>query len=843
MDPVLPVESVLPELRDRLQSGSAAVLVAPPGAGKTTRVPLALLDEPWLAGRRILLLEPRRLAARSVARYMAASLGEPVGERVGYRVHLESRVGPRTRIEVITEGILIRMLQADPALEGIGLLIFDEFHERSLQADLGLALSLQSQGLLRTDLRILVMSATLEAEPAAALLGGAPVLRSEGRSYPVETHYLQSPPPRAIEPVVARTVLNALRSHPGDLLVFLPGAAEIRRVEGLLQEAGLPAGVFVVPLHGSLSAEAQDRAIRPAPAGQRRVVLASAVAETSLTVEGVGVVIDSGLMRVPRFSPRTGMSRLETMPVSRASADQRRGRAGRLGPGVCYRLWTEQQDRHLLPQRAPEILEADLLPLALELAAWGAAPDELSWLDPPPRAAMAQARDLLTLLGALDDGGSITPHGRRMAALGVHPRLGHMLLKAAEMGLAPLACDLAALLGERDLLRSAGEAGADLRTRLRLLRGEGGMPVDEGALRRVRAEAAALRSALSAVCAGAGVGPGTGVSSGAGVSPGAAEDAAGLLLAFAYPDRIAQARGGGRFRMQNGRGAFLPPDQPLALAPWLVAAELADQGAESRIFLGAEVDLSDLQAHFGGQFRLERQAWWDGAAGLVRARQQERFGALLVRESAGEEPDPERLQQAMLAGVREEGLTALNWTRAARQLQQRLRFMHGLEEGWPDVSDAALVASLPEWLGPHLYGIRRREELQRLPVADLLLGLLTWEQRHVLDEAAPTHLQVPSGSRHPIDYSDPHCPVLAVRLQEVFGWSETPRIGRGRVPLTLHLLSPAQRPVQVTRDLASFWRGAYFEVRKELRGRYPKHYWPEDPLTAVPTSRTRPRGQ
>lgn len=837
----LPIDAILPALAETLRQRTAAVLVAPPGAGKTTRVPLALLEEPWLAGKKILMLEPRRLAARAAARYMAATLGEPVGETVGYRMRLETRVGPRTRVEVITEGVLTRLLQADPALEGVGLVIFDEFHERSLHADLGLALCLQSQAILREDLRILVMSATLDAEPVAALLGDAPVLRCEGRSYPVETRYLQRRPEGRIEPLVARTVLEALAREEGDILVFLPGAAEIRRVQALLAEADLGPGVHVRPLHGSLPQEEQDRAIAPCPPGERKVVLATAVAETSLTVEGVRVVVDSGLMRIPRFSPRTGMTRLETVPVSRAAADQRRGRAGRLGPGVCYRLWTEAEDRQLLPQTPPEILAADLAPLALELAAWGVKdPGELRWLDPPPAAAFRQARELLCRLGALAPDGSITPHGRRIAELGMHPRLGHMVLQAIPLGLGGLACEVAALLSDRDIFRGerlGGEGGlpdADLRLRLEALhrlragdRPERAAPpgtvVDLAAARRALAEAEHWQRTL-------------------GVPPGRPEEveACGLLLAFAYPDRIAQRRGEGRFVLRSGRGAALSHPQPLAAAPYLVAAELDDQGPEGRIFLAAPVELKDLETHLGSEIEEEAQVTWDRSAQAVRARWRRRLGALVLREGPLAAPDPEAVLAALLEGIRTEGLGILPWTRAARQLRDRLQFLHRLEPGWPEVSDEALLATLDQWLAPHLWGMRSREDLQGLDLYQILLGMLTREQRRELDELAPTHLTVPSGSRIPIDYSDPESPVLAVRIQEIFGLRETPRIARGRVPLTLHLLSPAHRPVQVTRDLESFWRSGYFEVRKELRGRYPKHYWPDDPLSATPTRGTRP---
>ncbi len=835
----LPIDDALPALRDALRARTAAVLQAPPGAGKTTRVPLALLDEPWLAGRRIVMLEPRRLAARAAARRMAATLGERVGETVGYRVRMDTRVGPRTRVEVVTEGVLARMLQSDPALEGVGVVVFDEFHERSLHADLGLALALQSQALLREDLRLLVMSATLDGAAVAALLDGAPVVTSTGRAHPVEVRYLPRPAEGWIEPLVARTVREALEREPGDVLVFLPGMAEIRRTEERLAEGGTGPGVRVHALHGTLGQEEQDRALEPAPPGERKVVLATSIAETSLTIEGVRTVVDSGRMRVPRFSPRTGMTRLETVPVSRASAEQRRGRAGRVAPGVCYRLWTEPEQAGLVPHTAPEILSADLAPLALELAAWGVAdPAELRWLDPPPAAAFAQARELLAQLGALDAAGAATPHGRRMAGLAAHPRIAHMLLRAAELGRAPLACDLAALLAERDPFRGEGEApDADLRLRLEALRdarrgGRGGgsfrgLRVDRGALHRVLDEARHWRAEL-------------------GVPARAEEgdtDAAGLLLAFAYPDRIAQRRPGqaGRFLLRNGRGAALAGAQALADAAYLVAAELDGQGRESRVFLAAPLAEEELAAHFAEQVATEETTAWDAEARAVRARRRERLGALVLRESALPDPDPEAVAAALLEGIAREWPGSLPWSRAAVQLRERLAFLHRADPSWPDASEPALLASLPEWLGPHVYGLRRLDEVQRLDLVAVLLGLLPWERRAALDELAPTHLAVPSGSRIPVDYSDPDAPVLAVRLQEVFGLTETPRIARGAVPLTMHLLSPAQRPVQVTRDLASFWRTTYFEVKKDLKGRYPKHYWPDDPLQATPTHRVRPR--
>jgi ATP-dependent helicase HrpB len=833
--PPLPIDAVLPELLGALRGGANAVLVAEPGAGKTTRVPLALLEEPWLADQRIVMLEPRRLAARSAAAFMAALLGEPVGRTVGYRVRGDTRVSVATRIEVVTEGVLTRMLQTDPSLEGIGLVIFDEFHERSLHADLGLALCLHAQTLFESGLRLLVMSATLEAEPVAALLGGAPVVRSAGRAYPVETRYrpkrIAQGAPGRLENDVAGVVAEALHEEPvGDVLVFLPGAAEIRRTETLLAQANADGRLLIAPLHGSLPQEAQDRALRPCRDGRRKVVLATSIAETSLTVEGVRIVVDCGLMRVSRYSPRTGMSRLETMPVPIASADQRRGRAGRLGPGVCYRLWSEEEERQLPPHRTPEMLDADLASLALELAVWGVRdPGELAWMTPPPQAAFASASELLAELGARDAAGAVTAHGRRMAELGAEPRLAHMGLSAAAAGHGALACELAALLGERDLLRGApGGADADLRLRVEALQawrrgGARAAAVDPAAASRIAADADAWRRAL-------------GVSAEQPVDA----NATGCVLALAYPDRVGQARGGGKFTLSGGRGAALPGEQSLARSPYIVVAELDDQGTESRIRLAAPVTLADLEQALSDRIEDTAVVAWEPAAQAVQARRRTRLGALTLKEAPLAAPPPEQVLEALLDGIRAEGLGLLPWTKAAQQLRERIAFLHRADPQWPDVSDEALLAALPDWLGPHATG--SRADLQRLPVASALEGLLSWEQRTRLEREAPTHVTVPSGSRIPVDYSDPEQPVLAVRLQELFGWTETPRIAGGRVPLTMHLLSPAHRPVQVTRDLASFWRTTYFEVKKDLKGRYPKHYWPDDPLQAAPTNRVKPRG-
>ncbi|VBB06966.1 dead/deah box helicase [Lucifera butyrica] len=821
-----PVDSVLPRLRDVFSKSGRAVLTASPGAGKTTRIPLALLRESWLADKKILLLEPRRLAARAAAQYMAFLLDEDVGQTVGYRMRLDTKVSNLTRIEVVTEGVLTRLLLADPALEDVGLVIFDEFHERSLQADLGLALCLESQEILRPDLRILVMSATLDTEPVAALLDNAPVLKAAGRSYPVETRYLAGRSQADTETLVTQTVLKVLAGQEGDILVFLPGAAEIRRVMEKLGQSSLPEQVRVLPLYGNLSRERQDMAILPGRPGERKVVLATSIAETSLTVEGVRNVIDSGLMRVPRFSPRTGMTRLETISVSQSSADQRRGRAGRLGPGLCYRLWTREENARLEFSTVPEILESDLTMLVLDLAVWGSEPEKLRWLDKPPDTALQSARRLLVQLEAFDQNGHVTPHGRQMAALGLHPRLAHMILKAKSLGLGNLACEIAALLGERDLFRVNGtKEEADLRLRVDVLRAEQGeYPADKSVRQRVRLTAGKLMTLAK-------------MSKDNNDDP----DACGLLLAMAYPDRIGQCRDGSHYLLSNGRGAVLFGRQALSGTPYLVAAEVGDQGAEGTVFLAAPVAVETVRRYLSGQFEERDRVEWERDVQAVRGRKQICLGALVIKEIPLADPAPEKIRTALLAGIALEGIHILPWTRVARHLQQRILFMRWQDPDWPDVSDEALTAALPFWLGPYLEGMNSREDLAQLRLSEILLTMLTWEQRRDLEEFAPTHLVVPSGQRIPIDYSRPEAPFLAVRLQEMFGLQTTPCIGRRNIPLTLQLLSPAQRPVQITRDLASFWQTAYFAVRKDLLGRYPKHYWPEDPLSAQPTSRVRPQ--
>jgi len=835
--PPLPILEALPALRAALSAGPAAVLEAPPGAGKSTVVPLALLDAAWLGGRKIVMLEPRRLAARAVAARLAATLGEPVGRRVGYRMRLDTRVGRETRIEVVTEGILARLLEADPALEDTGLVIFDEFHERSLAADLGLALTRDVQQNLRPELRLLVMSATLDGTAVARLLGGAPRITSAGRQYPVEVRYARRDPEH-LEREVANTVRRALAESPGDALVFLPGAAEIRRVEQNLTGGELPPGTLVLPLLGELAPEAQDRALVPDPAGRRKVVLATSIAETSLTIEGVRIVVDAGLARRSRFDVGSGMSRLETLPVSLAAAEQRRGRAGRLAPGVCYRVYTEAAERRLPAASTPEVLEADLAPLALDLAAWGTEAGALGWLDPPPAAHLAQAQQLLVALGALDATGRILPAGRRMTRLGVHPRLARMLLAARGRAATELACRLAALLGERDLARSRpGERDADLTKRLELLAGGSvaGLEPDRGAVGRARRLATLFERDLAAL------GPDA-------PADAAATDVAdaGLLLALAYPDRIGRRRGdSGRYLLANGRGAAFAGPDALARQELLVVADLDAGEREARIHLAAPVTLALVLEHFAAEIAVVDRVEWDRREAAVVARRERRLHALVLEELPLKGARPADEAAAMLTGIAELGLAALPWTPAATGLRARVAFLRQVlppaeAARWPDWSDAALAATLDDWLAPYLEGITRRDHLARLDLAAILRARLSYADGQALDELAPTHLAVPSGSRVPIDYAlDP--PRIAVRLQEMFGLAETPKVAGGRVRLAIELLSPARRPVQLTRDLESFWARGYAEVKKELKGRYPRHYWPDDPRIAQPTARVRPR--
>lgn len=838
----LPIDAVLPEVLAALTARGLAVLQAPPGAGKTTRVPPALLCAPWLAGRKIVLLEPRRIAARAAARRMAEERGEPVGETIGYRTRHDRRIGPTTRIEVVTEGLLTRMLQEDPALESVGAVLFDEFHERSLQADLGLALALQARALLRPDLRLLVMSATLESDRVAALLGGedgpAPIVTSQGRSFPVTTRYLPRAANGRLEDALAATIRQALAEEPGSLLAFLPGVGEIRRVAEAL-EGRLPGDVDLAPLYGDLSPEQQDRAIRPAPPGRRKLVLATAIAETSLTIEGVRIVVDGGVMRRPRFDPDSGLTRLETLPVSRAAADQRRGRAGRTGPGLCYRLWLEGAQGALPAVTPPEIREADLAPLALDLAGWGAAPEELAWLDPPAGSAFAQAQALLIDLQALDEEKRITKHGKALLRLPLHPRLAHMAVLARKRGWGALAAAIGAVLEERDLLRPAAPAArdVDLRDRLALLhdpdhRPPPGLRVDRGAVRRARDAARQTGRLL-----------------GLKERTSAAEDGpVGALLALAYPERIGQRRepptpgAPARYRLSGGRGAVLPPGDPLGNSPFLAVASLEAGRADARIFLAAPLTEAELRALHGDRIVLESSLHWDDRERAVLARRQERLGALVLRETALPDPDPAALLACLCAGLRRLGPQCLPWSAAARGVQARVALLAGLDgaEGdWPAIDDAGLMDRLEAWLAPFLSGLTRADQLARLDLAAILLEQLSWPQRQRLEREAPARLTVPSGRAVAVDYGAEGGPLLAVKLQELFGARDTPSVAGGRVPVTLHLLSPAGRPVQVTRDLAGFWRDGYRQVKAELKGRYPRHPWPDDPLAAPPARGTK----
>lgn len=818
----LPVAAAIPALKQALSSNSTAVLEAPPGAGKTTLVPLALLDEPWARGKQILMLEPRRIATRAAATRMASLLGESAGERVGYRVRQDSRVSHRTRILVLTEALLTRRIQDDPELKDVALVIFDEFHERSLHADLGLALALESQAALNPSLKILVMSATLDSVRIANLLDKAPIIRSEGRLFPIETTYLPPPLNSRVEQHIANAISKAHRETEGGILVFLPGEGEIRIVERLLSDLSL-GNVKVTPLYGAMNPQQQDEALKPLPGSIRKIVLSTAIAETSLTIEDVRVVIDCGQQRLARYNPSTGMTQLVTTRVSLSSADQRRGRAGRLAPGICYRLWDEAETRSLQAYTPAEILSSDLAPFALELAGWGERDaSRLRLLDQPPQGTFAEAQDLLRELDALDTENRITGHGRSCLGFGAHPRLSHMMLRAKQLGLASTAAALAATLSERDVMRSRD---CDLRSRLELFAGERDASADKGALSRAREQARIWCRALNVPDKP--------------VSP----QAAGRLTALAYPERIAKRRGPGSFRLANGRGATLSEVDPLSSEQYLSIAALDGAGANARIFQAAPIDLPEIETLFSHHIKTTQVVEWDTKTRAVSARQERKLFALTLAEQPLQSADPEKIVAAVLSGIREVGLRSLAWTPELETFCARVTLIRRLEPDaeWPDMSEPALTKAMETWLAPFLNNITRASDFQRIDLASALHARLDWNQKKKLDSDAPTHIEVPSGSNIKIDYSADE-PFLAVRLQEMFGLAETPTIVRGTVPLTLHLLSPARRPVQVTRDLKSFWKNGYPEVKKDLKGRYPKHHWPDDPWTAVPTARAKPRG-
>ncbi len=818
-DTPLPIDAVLDDLSGTLERSNTAVLVAPPGAGKTTRVPLALRDAVWVGDKKIIVLEPRRIAARASAERMAKSLGERVGDTVGYRVRFGSKISRATRIEVVTEGIFTRQILDDPELTGVAAVLFDEFHERSLDADLGLALARDAQQGLREDLRILVMSATLDGARVARLLGDAPVVESEGRAYPVETRYVGRKPDAPVERQMAETIASALRADAGSVLAFLPGAAEIRRTQTMLAERVHDASVEIVPLFGALDSAVQDRAISPAPKGQRKVVLATSIAETSLTIEGVRIVVDSGLARVPRYEPDIGLTRLETVRASRAAVDQRRGRAGRTEPGVCYRLWDEPQTASLAAYTQPEILSADLSSLVLDLAQWGVNdPSALSFLDPPPQPAWKEARDLLRELDALDADGRLTDEGRRLRALALPPRLARMIVDAADHGAAAQAADIAAILTERGL----GGDSVDLEVRLDQFRRD----------RSPRAQSArdlARRWAQQVSSASA--------------RAGDADISTGLMLAFAFPDRVARNRGNGSFVLANGRGAAVDPASSLARVPYIAVGELTGTAASGRILLAAPLAIEDIERHFAAHIEARDEVSFDQNAMALRARRRRKLHAITMADAPVALTPSEETARIFAEGICAAGLDRLPWSKAARQWRDRVTFLRKAEgDSWPDLSEAGLAERREDWLVPLLADKTSLKDISPGDVSDAVMALLPWDLRARLDREAPTHFEAPTGTMLAIDYEAEQGPTIAVRLQELFGLNVHPSIARGAVPLVLELLSPAQRPVQVTRDLPGFWRGSYAAVRTDLRGRYPRHPWPDDPAHAEPTRRAKPRG-
>ncbi len=886
-DTPLPIDAVLDELARTLAGGNAAVLVAPPGAGKTTRVPLALLDAPWLKNKKIIVLEPRRIAARASAERMAHTLGERVGETVGYRVRFGSKVSRATRIEVVTEGIFSRQILDDPELTGVAAVLFDEFHERSLDADLGLALARDAQVGLREDLRILVMSATLDGARVAKLLGDAPVIASEGRAFPVETRYLGRRADAPLERQMADAVAMALRADPGSVLAFLPGAAEIRRTQSFLGERVRDASIEIVPLFGALDAAVQDRAIAPARHGQRKVVLATSIAETSLTIEGVRIVVDSGVARVPRYEPDIGLTRLETVRASRAAVDQRRGRAGRTEPGVCYRLWDEPQTASLVAYTQPEILSADLSSLVLDLAQWGVRdPSALAFLDSPPAPALKEARSLLRELGALDGDGRITAEGKSLRALALPPRLARMIVDSHRLGAAEDAAEIAAVLTERGL----GGDSVDLDARLdqfrrdRSQRASSARSLAQRWASQVKATektaghtdvdqpSIATAASSPSPLAGEGRGGGSPAAASIGATPtpdpspqgggeqrgsppnkreqppqGGGELSTGVMLALAFPDRVARNRGNGSFVLANGRGAAVDQTSALARAPYIAVAELTGTAASGRILLAAPITLTDIELRFADQIEIADEISFDRAAMALRARRKRTLHAITLSEAPLALSPSAETARVLADGLIGSGLDKLPWSKPLQQWRDRVMFLRKAEHEasqspWPDLSDDALAAQREAWLMPALHDKTSLKEFSAGDLSNALMTLLPWELRARLDREAPTHFEAPTGTMLAIDYEAEQGPTIAVRLQELFGLNTHPSIAKGAVPLVLELLSPAHRPVQVTRDLPGFWRGSYAAVRSDLRGRYPRHPWPEDPASAMPTRRVKPRG-
>jgi ATP-dependent helicase HrpB len=859
----LPINDVLPQIQDTLGRHSRVVLQAPPGAGKTTMVPIALLDQPWLQNRQIIMLEPRRLAARNAATRMAFLLNEKVGQSVGYQIRQDSCFSKQTKILVVTEGILTRKLQADPELKSAALVIFDEFHERSLHADLSLALCLQSQQIIREDLKILVMSATLNTSAIADLLDGAPIIQSEGRSFPVEVRYLDTQITSSDNQQLIKSLLNTvkqvIRDHDSSCLVFLPGVKEINQLFTAIRQyldAESIDDILLAPLHGSLDKQQQDQAISPAPENTRKIVLATNIAETSLTIDGIGCVIDSGLERILVHDPSSAMNRLTTRSISQDSAEQRSGRAGRLSAGVCYRLWTAQQQQRLIKHSLAEIMHSDLSTLVLELANWGVSEvDELHWLDTPPASAIEQAKALLQRLDAIDDSGKISSHGRDMLQLTTHPRLAHMLLNATELGQPYLACLIASVLTEKDIYRPGAEKSYDIHDRIDVLQASGSSRnehehgIDQQQCRRIKQSADELykrlkrsarkqhknRSATSAD------------------SVEISEDLTGVLLAFAYPERIAKRRNSNdsRYVMSNGKGASIPAHLQHHLYEYLVVASLDAKQREASIYLAAEITASQLQDYFADHVKHSEEMKWNESLQRVEAKRTASIGKLILQQKIVPPQDREALQQCLLRAIQDTGLQVLNWSPQASNLKQRVQFInHSIgndevlkkqlgELELPDFSDVALLRTMNEWLLPYLSDENSFKQCQKLELSKLLFNQLSWEQQQLIERLAPEKIVVPSGSAIRIDYTDPQTPVLAVRLQELFGLYETPTLLDGHCKLMMHLLSPARRPMQVTQDLNSFWKTAYHEVKKELRGKYKRHYWPDDPLTAQATSKTK----
>ncbi len=844
MNSVLPIQAHIKEIKAALKTDRYAVIQAPPGAGKTTRIPLALLNESWLADKKIILLEPRRLAAISCAGHMSDLVKEPVGQTIGYQIRLDRKISAKTKIEVVTEGIFTRKIQNDPSLEDVGLVIFDEFHERNIHSDVGLAFCLDTFEALRDDLRMLVMSATMDVGTVSKLMGGAPIIDSRGKSYPVKTIYQEPVQRRGQEKFIHSSCLGAvkqaLKETIGDILVFLPGVREIKQTQSLLEEINLP-GIYIQALYGSLSAKEQARAIAPSPAGKRKIVLATSIAETSITIQGVDTVIDSGLMRIPKFSWKSGMSRLETVSVSKASADQRRGRSGRMGPGTCYRLWSEYDQGLLKAFSPPEILSVDLASVALELVSWGVSdPLQLSWLDPPDKVSFKQAMGLLKSLGAIDKAEKITKHGRKMAVAGLHPRLAHMIIIGGQKGHGALACRIAAFLNERDFIRfEYGESDPDIRLRMEWIEAVGknkplwqkGFKINKGIIRRILKTEKKIKRDFKINGSRLDI------------------EKTGMLLAHAYPDRIAKKRDNqsDTFLTSAGKGVYFPFPCEISMSEYVVAVHLDGSPKNAKIFLGAPYDESGLEEDFGALFKSQTSLDLDRKSGRIQAENRVVFQKLIIKKRHLKEIDPDMACDVLINHIRNTGLHLLPWSKKLNALKDRIAFLSnsGQAQGLPDVSDEALIKTLDTWLKPFLTGIMSLKQLEKMDLDTSFLSLLTWEQQKIIDKKAPTHIIVPSGSKRPLRYRQGNSildsPVLEVRLQEMFGLVRTPVVAGGKVPLTISLLSPAGRPVQITRDLESFWENTYKEVKKDLAGRYPKHYWPDDPLSATPTSRVKPK--